>query len=351
MIKMAIIGFGGMANWHFENIGKKIPEIKVAAAYDIRQEAKDKIVKSGLKSYSSPEELYADGQIDLVLIATPNDTHMPYARACLSAGKHVICEKPVALNAAELAETIEVSRRTGRLFTVHQNRRWDSDFLTIKKILDDGLLTGPYTIESRVQGSRQGVFGWRAHKINGGGMLLDWGIHLLDQLLFLFPRKVVSVAAHLHSVFNPEVDDNFTALLRFDGGMSALVNVAMNCFILQPRWHMCCEDGTAVIENWECGGKIVKLKDDAGEMGWAEEIVYTAAGPTRSMAPRPKSTTLELPLPLVKGDWTELYRNILAALDGKAELIVKPEQSLRVMKVVDAVFEADRVGGSLKCEI
>jgi predicted dehydrogenase len=180
--------------------------------------------------------------------------------------------------------------------------------------------------------------------------VLDWGIHMLDQLLDLIPEKVVSVYAHLHYINNKEVDDNFTAALRFAGGTSAAVTISMNCFILQPRWHMCCEDGTAVIENWELDGRIVKLAD-TDEMDWTEDIVYTAAGPTRSMIPRPKETTLELPLPAVKGEWTEYYRNICDVLNGKAEPIVTMPQLLRVMNVVDAIFESSATGKAITANI
>lgn len=349
-LNMAIIGMGGMAGWHYKNVTEKIPGITITGAYDIRDEAKAAIDKLGLKNYADAEALYADKSVDLVLVATPNDVHKSYSIACLEAGKHVICEKPVTLNAAELEAVIATSQKCGKLFTVHQNRRWDTDYLTIRKILSDGLLHKPYMIESRVQGSRQGMFGWRGFKQNGGGMVLDWGIHLLDQMLDLVPEKVVSVNAHLHYIGTKEVDDNFTAMLRFEGGLSALVNISMNCFILQPRWHMSCEDGTALIENWDLDGKIVKLADPT-TLDWTEEIVYTAAGPTRSMLPRPKSTTAELELPIVKGDWTEYYRNVVDTINGKAELIVTPAQALRVMQVVDAVFESERTGRSVVCNI
>jgi len=230
-------------------------------------------------------------------------------------------------------------------------RRWDKDYLILRAILSEGLLNRSYSFESRVQGSRQATHGWRGYKMNGGGMVLDWGVHMLDQMLDLIPEKVTSVCAHLHYIYTKEVEDNFTAMLRFESGISALVSVAMNCFILQPRWHVSCADGTAVIDNWECEGRIVKLTDDPSAMEWSEDIIYTAAGPTRSMAPRPNSTTVEMPLPTVTGSWTQYYLNILDALAGKAELTVKPEQALRVMRVIDAIFLSDKTGAPLNVSI
>ena len=343
---MAIIGMGGMAGWHVRNIREHIPEIKVIGGYDVREEANATAKDDwGIKVYNSPEEIYADSNIDIVLIVTPNDVHKDYSIKALEAGKHVICEKPVTMNAPELEEVLAVAKKTGKLFSVHQNRRWDKDYLTVRKILNDGMLTKPYNIESRVQGSRP-LYGWRLFEQNGGGLLLDWGIHLIDQMMDLIPSKVTSVQGHLHKVYNNQVDDNFTVMLRFENGVSGTVSIATSCFIPLPRWHISCEDGTAVIEDWELKGRIVK-QADPNEKDWTVNLVYTAAGPTRIMLPRPKETTIETPLPKITGVWTDYYKNIVEHLSGKAELRVTGEQALRVMKVIDAVFESDKTGAAV----
>ena len=101
----------------------------------------------------------------------------------MKAGKNVVSEKPVTLCSADLQEMIEASRECGRFLTVHQNRRWDEDFLTVKKLLAEGTLGEVYRLESRVHGSRGIPGDWRQEKEHGGGMVLDWGVHLLDQAL------------------------------------------------------------------------------------------------------------------------------------------------------------------------
>ncbi len=346
----AIIGYGGMGGWHHENIAARVPEIRVKGAWDIRPEMLEKAEEKGLYPYKSLEELLNDRELDLVTIAVPNNFHKELAIACLEHGKNVVCEKPVTLNAAELTEIIAVAEKTGRLFAVHQNRRWDKDFRIVKTILEQNTIGKPYYIESRVQGSRRAMHGWRSYKVNGGGMVYDWGVHLFDQLLWVLPGRVTQVYAQLFQVFSDEVDDNFKAMLRMEDGTSVLVEIATNCFINQPRWHVCCTDGTAVVEDWQCNGKIVRLNTDE-EMGWDDEIVYTEAGPTRTMAPRPVQTTEVLPLPQVESDWSDYYKNIVGVLNGTAELIVKPEQSLRVMRLIDCVFESAREGRSIVCNI
>lgn len=346
----AIIGFGGMGGWHYDSITEKVPQITVKGIFDIREEANQKAAEKGLYTYGSLQELLDDADIDLVTIAVPNNFHKDLAIQCLRAGKNVVCEKPVTLNAAELEEIIAVSQETGKLFSIHQNRRWDKDFVTIKKILSDNTIGTPYFIESRVQGSRGAMHGWRGYKVNGGGMVLDWGVHLLDQLMNLIDSPVVSVAAHLHSIFTPEVDDNIKIFIRFENGVSGVLEMSTNCFINLPRWHMSCTDGTAVIEDWSCKGKMVQLNTDA-QMEWADDIVYTEAGPTRTMAPRPAQTTKEIPLPTVESDWSDYYNNIIDVLDNAAELIVKPEQALRVMKVIDLIFKVNETNQTIRCHI
>lgn len=350
MHRSAIIGFGGMGTWHFNSITEKVPGIQVVGAYDIRQEACEKAAEAGLTVYPSLEALLSDESIDLVTIATPNNFHKDLAIACMRAGKNVVSEKPVTMNASELREIIKVRDETGRLFSIHQNRRWDKDFRIVKEVKERGTIGDIYFIESKVQGSRGSMHGWRGYKVNGGGMLLDWGVHLLDQAMYLFDSPVVSVDAHLLSIFTPEVDDNIRVLLRFENGCSVLLEMATNCFINAPRWHVSGRSGTLQIDDWSCTGKIVQLGTDA-EMKWENDIVYTEAGPTRTMAPRPKHTTTELPLPEVQTDWSEYYKNIADVLDGKAELIVRPEQALRVMTVIDLLFESAKQGCGLKCHI
>jgi predicted dehydrogenase len=348
---MAIIGYGGMAGYHHDHVSKCVPEIQIKGIYDLRDEAKEKAQAKGLTVYSSPEQLYGDKEVELVLIATPNNFHKPYAIACLNAGKNVISEKPVTLNAPELEAIIAASKAAGKFFTVHQNRRWDTDYLTLKKIFESGMLSDPYTIESRVQGSRQGLHGWRGYKENGGGMVLDWGVHLIDQMLnFLPDTKLVSVNAILHQIFAPEVDDVFTASFRFENGLHYIVNVSMNSFIVQPRWHISAKDGSAIIEDWEHMGKIVKLADTKA-LEFGEDIVYTAAGPTRSMAPRPKGTTQELELPKDVATGLDYYKNIVASLEGAAKPIVTTDQALRVMRTIDLVFQSDKEKRGIPCNL
>ena len=108
---LAIIGYGGMGSWHHGCIREKISELNVKGAYDIRPEIQQKNIQNGLNAYQNIEELLNDSSIDIVTIAVPNNFHKDYAVACLKAGKNVVCEKPVTMNAAELEEIIAISSK------------------------------------------------------------------------------------------------------------------------------------------------------------------------------------------------------------------------------------------------
>jgi scyllo-inositol 2-dehydrogenase (NADP+) len=347
-LNVGIIGYGGMGRHHRKQITPDTG-LDITGIYDINPEKTASVGTKGIKIYSSAEEMLGDTGIDVVLIATPNNFHRDYVIAALKAGKHVICEKPVALDSAELEEMIDVSRRTGRIFSVHQNRRWDKDFCIVKKVIEDGLIGTPFYIESRVQGSNGVPGDWRCVKEAGGGMLLDWGVHLIDQLLYMVNSPVVSVFAHLLSVRFKEVDDNFKVLLRFENGLSALVQVDTYCLEPLPRWHVSGDAGTLQVNGWDCDGSVTRVKEST--MKWEPGIVYTAAGPTRTMAPRPVESIEKLPLPQIETDEKDYYRNFAEVVAGIGTLKVKPEECLRVMNVIDSVFVSEEKGIAVKCHI
>ncbi|MBQ9106344.1 MAG: Gfo/Idh/MocA family oxidoreductase [Clostridia bacterium] len=348
---MAVIGYGGMGSWHCKNVRERLSDrFEIAGIYDISEERCKVAEQDGLHAYSSLEELLADERIELVTVATPNNSHKSISIAAMRAGKNVISEKPVMMNTAELLEVIEVANETGKLFTVHQNRRWDKDYLTVKNAVNNNLLGDVFMIESRVHGGRRVLHGWRGYKEDGGGMLLDWGIHLLDQLLQLIDSPVVSVHAEAQYIYTKEVDDNIRMHLAFENGIKALIEVMTCSFVRMPRWQVYGELGTLRIDDWNCEGKLVQVRTDV-EPEWSESIVYTEGGPTRTMAPLPVDAVKETPLEIVSGDWSEYYSGVADALEGIAPPPVSHEQMVRDMKVVDATFESIEKGCSIACRI
>ena len=336
-IVYGLIGFGGMGKWHTE-ILENVPEIELAGIYDIKEEKRKLAEEAGFHTYETEEAMLADESIDVILVATPNDTHRPIALRAMEAGKNVIVEKPATLSLKELTELEDMAGKTGQFLTVHQNRRWDEDLLTVREILKDQTMGEIFRIESRVHGSRGIPGDWRKEKAHGGGMVLDWGVHLFDQIFRLTgERRLKTVYATLTNVTNQEVDDGFTAVLRFEGGLEVLVEVGTNNFISLPRWYVLEENGSAVVEDWDLSGKIVKAFSEE-----EKEIVpvRTAAGLTKTMAPRREDTIRVEELPRVPGDIADFHRNVAAVLLRGEEPAVKLPEVKRVMRLMETVFES-----------
>lgn len=351
---MGIIGFGGMGNHHYKHVTQEIDRLTVKGVYDIKDERAQYARSLGMQAYGSAEELLNDGEIDLVLVATPNNWHKHYVEAALRAGKNVICEKPVMMNSEELEQVMETAKQCGKVFTVHQNRRWDRDYLLVKRELESGTLGKPFFIESRVEGARGIPGDWRCTKVAGGGMMLDWGVHLIDQMLMMIDSPVSEIYAQVLNVKyqNPEndVDDNLKINMKFKNGVCAMIEVGTYNMLTMPRWYVCGDKGTMKIDDWGSGADIVYAKDV--EMVWENSIIYTAAGPTRTMAPRPKETVEEKHVDIDEKKSVYLfYENVLDTIEGKAELIVKPEEAMRSMKVMEAAFKSSAEGICVKEEI
>lgn len=347
IMKIGIVGFGGMGNWHREIIAE-IEGLEVAGIYDIKEERVHFAKQCNIHTYDSLEELLNDKSIELVLVATPNNLHKPIAIQSLRAGKHVISEKPVTLNSQDLQEMMNVSKETGMYFTVHQNRRWDEDFLTIKKIYDEKALGEVFRIESRVHGSRGIPGDWRQEKEHGGGMVLDWGVHLLDQILLMMEGvKLQKVYATITNVTNQVVDDGFSVLLKFENDVEVLAEVGTNNFISLPRWYMLGQNGTAIIHDWDLNGEIIC----ASGINETDVVpVKTAAGLTKTMAPRREDTVYKMELPVVKSDIRDFYRNVLAVIQkGEASKIKLPE-IMRVMKLMELIFKSAELNQVLDFE-
>lgn len=161
--------------------------------------------------------LFARRDIDLVVIATPNETHFPLAKAALNAGKHVVIDKPFSVTASEARLLKAQADRADRLLSVFHNRRWDSDFLTLRSLIDDGALGRVVSLESRFDRFRPHVTDrWRDRHQPGAGIWYDLGPHLLDQAreLFGMPRAILLELATARE--GAEVDDDFLALLEYD---------------------------------------------------------------------------------------------------------------------------------------
>jgi len=342
-----VIGYGGMGGWHTRHI-LEAGAVNLLGIYDIKPERAQLARENGIYAYGSFEEVLNDPRVDFVTIATPNELHKPLAIAALRAGKHVISEKPVTISSEELAEIVAVANACGKLFTAHQNRRWDCDYQMVRTAYHCGKLGKVTSVESRYHGSRGIPGDWRGKKEHGGGMIYDWGVHLIDQMLGIIDdRRIEKVYCHCDHITNDEVDDGFKLDLYFEGDLTARIEVGTTNFISLPRFYITGVNGTGVVNDWrdECRMVICRSWEDKDVAP-----VVTSAGFTKTMAPRDEKTTYEEIIPRPEVDVHDFYRNFADAIDGKVTQIVTHAQLMRSMKIMEAAFRSDALGAPVEID-
>jgi len=284
------------------------------------------------KAYSNYDELLDDEAVELVVVATPSQAHCEMVLAAFERGKHVLVEKPAALNLEEFERMEESARRHGLVFTVFHSRRWDGDYLRVRKIIDDGLLGDVFDIQSRAleYGPGWSVFGvqefrpqWRAEKAYGGGQLYDWGSHLIDQVLTMVPSKVETVYGDLKSlIWSDEVDDHFKVVIKFENGTTAEIESSADCRLPLPRWFIVGDKG-ALSGSWH-------------ELTVKCELVDSAD---------------ETVLKSFPNQWDAVYGNLAEVIRNGAELAVKPEEVKRTVAVIDAAMLSSSRRESVKPKV
>lgn len=291
------------------------------------------------KTYEDMNSALADPAVDLIVLATPHDTHAPLAIAALGAGKHVVTDKVMCLSLAECDAMIAAATKAQKLLTVFHNRRWDGVFLTLRQAIADGRLGDVRWIEMAWQ--KPGAWRkWRASRERGGGRLRDLGAHLLDQLLLLFPSPVSGVFCRMHTdLSESDVESHAMATLTFDGGFTGICDVGPLALAPKPRIYAVGPDATLVkygVDPQEAAmfaGDIDAAKED--EKNFAR--LHTADG--------------EEIIPTLPGRWRTFYDNVAATLTGEAEPLVKLAEMRRLIAVIDACFESARTNSVVRPQI
>ena len=354
--KVGVVGYGGMGKWHVCSITGRtymgsIPfeesdVCEIAGVYDIDPEKRKQAAQDGLRVYDTLEAMLADDSVDIVTVATPNDFHEPIAVQALNAGKNVISEKPVTMSMELLESMISAADRNGRVFSVHQNRRFDNYFVAMKKLCDDGTIGDIISLESRVHGDHGVPGDWRKTVEEGGGMLYDWGVHMIDQQLWMLGYDVDRVYAHFDYLTGVPVDDGCFVDIFLKSGKFLHVEICTYNFIKMPLMYMRGRTGTARIESWNDDISVVRCTD----WGDHDDIlpVKTSAGLTKTMASRSDRAMESMQIELPHTDVHDYYRNFCAAIDGKETQLVTHEQMRVVMRVIMAAFESAKTGTVVK---
>ncbi|GHU99832.1 oxidoreductase [Clostridia bacterium] len=330
-VRLVIVGYGGMGGHHSERL-KNNSLYTIKGVYDIDPARGEAARKNGLKAYASYEEVCADKTVDAVLIATPNDLHPFYVGIFAAAGKNIVCEKPAANTSAEFEGMIAAAEKHKTVLTVHQNRRWDKDFITVRRVMDSGILGKALRVESRVTGGNGIPGGWRKLKKHGGGMMLDWGVHLIDQLCRLTSSPIGRLYCDYSYRQGHECEDGFELEMTFKNGLSAHVTVTTDSYLPQPRWFLYGQKGSATVTDWDCRGRIAVKREYDGEI----KGIAAGNGFTKTMADLPDAAVAGYDLPDVETDYDRFYNNFAAACARREQSEVKNAEVLRVLKIMEA---------------
>lgn len=345
-IRLGIVGFGFMGHCDADMMAT-FDEIDLVAVADTNPDQLTD-APNGVETYGSMDEMLEKADINVVMISTPNPNHLEMVEKAAAAGKHIICEKPAAMSVEQFDRMVEVTEKAGVIFTVHQQRRWDKDFRIMKEVYDKRMVGDMYVIKSQLYGVNGNMHDWHVFPEMGGGMLYDWGVHLIDQILWMVDSGIDSLYADLRNVINEKVDDYFNILMKFKNGVTA--EIELGTYYLTPKraWFIGGTKGSAMIDGFAGEGKIVRtahlLENVPGK------ITMTAAGPTRSFGPPEPGLLQEEPLPEVNVDHRNYFEHFLKAFNGEEEIIVLPEQVRRVLSVMEAVRMSARTGEAVRFE-
>lgn len=345
-IKFGIIGFGFMGHVHEEMLEKDVNGAKVVAICDIDKDQMNDAVTKDVLKFTDYEDLLKVKEIDTVLVVIPNHLHKDCVIKAAEYGKNIICEKPVAMNVEELDAMMEAVNKHGVRFTVHHQRRFDEDFLTMKSVYDQNLLGNLYSIKTSLYGINGNMHDWHVFKKFGGGMLYDWGVHLLDQMLFMIDGKLLSVYADMRNVINGEVDDYFKILLKFENGIMAEVELGTYYLKDQAKWFerhwfIGGDEGTAYVDGFEPVGKIARTSHLLKSVD--KKVSFSKSGPTRSFGPPQPGILLTEELPHVVCNHKMYFEDYISALNENRPFLVKVDEVRRVLALMEAVRETARL--------
>ena len=291
-----------------------------------------------IKIMKTIEEVLADPSIELVVITSPNTTHFPYAKAALEAGKHVVVEKPFTNTSAEALELIELSKKTGKICSVFHNRRYVADFLTMKKILGDGLLGEPreffahydrYRPEPRTYGL------WREHELPGSGVFYDLGPHLLDQALVLFGKPKYITADIRKMKPYSKVDDFFDVKLEYKD-LIVTLHSSMLVREMGPRYIIHGTKGSFIKHGEDPQEDLLKAGVVPTSPDWGkEEEQYFGLIHTEVNGKEIKEI-----YPSLKGSFGYYYDNLYKSIKENKPLKETAADGYNVIKLIELAFES-----------
>lgn len=332
MLRVGLLGFG-LAGRMFHTpliqaAGLQLAAVVTSRADEVREVAADAAV------LSSEQELLQRSDIDLVIVATPNLLHAAQARAALLAGKHVVVDKPLSVTAHEARDLADLARQRGLMLSVFQNRRWDSDFLTVRKLIDSGQLGRLIAYRVRWDRFRPVIPDrWKERPAQGNGMLYDLGSHLVDQALQLFGRPDWIQAEVLQQRPGAAIDDAFEIVM----GKGALrISLAASSLAHRGDWRYVLHGSRASF--FKAGLDVQEDQLRANLNPEAAEFGIEPAGQSGHLVDGASGS--EATVPTQRGAWTIFYTGIRRSIEQGLAPPVAAQEVAGVIEILEAALRS-----------
>lgn len=331
MIRVGLVGFGLAGRVFHAPVISSVEGLNLAAVVERHTDLAAERYP-GITTYRTLEAMLEDASLDLLVVATPPGSHFEVARQILEAGKNVVVDKPMAPDSAVIAQLMELATARRVLLSPFHNRRYDSDFQTIHKVMHEDILGRLVYVESTLDRWSPGSARrpWKDDPAQGGGTLLDLGTHLADQALTLFGKPEGISAEIDHERDGQGANDSFTLRLRYDGFRVTLAANRLSS-LARPRFHLRGTKGNY----WKWGtdpqeaalAKITRINDPA----WGQE----PAAKWGTLNVDVDGGSVTRPVEPVPGDYRLYYAGIRDALLGKAPAPVTALEAWRVARLLE----------------
>jgi len=358
-IGVAVIGFGLAGQVFHAPFVSAVPGLRLEAIVQRTGDAAAKAYPSA-RILRSVEEALGDAAVQMVVVGTPNETHFALAKQALLAGKHVVIDKPFAATSAEAGELKELAEKQGVVLAPFHNRRWDGDFLTVRRLLAEEAVGRLVTYESHFDRFRPlpRENTWKEGANSANGLLMDLGPHLVDQALALFGAPVGITASVRKDRDTTDIEDAFDITLEYPGysgqqGLRAHCRSSMLACDAAPRFLLHGTKGSYKKYGLDPqepalvgGAKVPRV----GEGEWLADPEAQWGTLTVAPVPADPATLVRTTVKTELGDYRGYYANVRDAINGAAKLAVTAEDGYRTVKLLEMARESWAAGRTLKVE-
>jgi len=353
-INVAVIGFGLAGRVFHAPFVSAVPGLKLDA---IVQRRGDEAAKAypATRILRSAEEAFADPTIQLIVVGTPNETHFDLAKRALLAGKHVVIDKPFAATSAEAKELGDLAAARNLVLAPFHNRRWDGDFLTVRKVIEGGKLGRIVTYESHFDRFRPlpREATWKESGNDANGLLMDLGPHLVDQALALFGPPEAITASVRRDRDQTDIEDAFDITLHYPRLLAHCRSTMLACDAA-PRFLLHGTRGSFKkfgLDPQEpalvAGARVPRM----GEGDWLAENEVKWGTLTVAPVPADPATLVRTPIKTEFGDYRNYYANVRDAINGTAPLAVAPQDGYRVIRLLELARQSSKEARTLPAQI